>query len=151
MKPLTLLAAAVLLLLSSSLSAQDKGYWRAASSNAKAITGDIAISDARLSINLVGFTLAQIRALTPAETSAAFDIDSSTGASGNLYRLNISASRRFQHHNTLCGSEDTQWMVTGVADGALHVDFFSGPNMPVLTLDALANSSDLCGSFTYAR
>jgi len=66
--------------------AQEKGYWRAASSNASSITGDIAISDTKLSINFLGFTIAQIRPLTPAETSAVFASEP-TGAAGNLYRL----------------------------------------------------------------
>ena len=41
--------------------AQDKGYWRAASNNASAITGDLSISEAKLSINFTSFTIAHIR------------------------------------------------------------------------------------------
>lgn len=131
--------------------AQEKGYWRAASSNANSITGDIEISDTKIAINLTGFTIAQIRRLTPAETSAVFAAESNGGASGNLYRLNVPASRRFLHHNSLCGSDDTQWMVTSVADRTMYVAFFSGANAPEFTPEAMSNSSDLCGTFTYAR
>ena len=59
-------------LLGSLSMAQEKGYWRAASSTAGSITGDIAISDTKLSINFLGFTIAQIQQLTPAETGAVF-------------------------------------------------------------------------------
>ena len=140
-----------LMLGSVSCRGQEKGYWRAASSNANSITGDIEISDTKISINLTGFTIAQIRRLTPAETSAVFAAESNGGASGNLYRLNIPAARRFLHHNSLCGNDDTQWMVTNVADRTMYVAFFSGENTPEFTPEALANSSDLCGTFTYAR
>src|SRR5436305_839143 len=130
--------------------AQEKGYWRAASSTAGSITGDIAISDTKLSINFLGFTIAQIRPLTAAETSAVFASEP-TGAAGNLYRLKVPAGQRFLHKNSLCGSDDTQWMVTSVADRTLHVAFFSGSETPEFTPEAMTNSSDLCGTFTYVR
>lgn len=131
--------------------AQEKGNWRAASSTAKSITGDVAFSDERLSINYSGFPMAQIRTLKPDEMSAAFDATNGAGGSGNLYRVSIPASRKFLHHNTLCGSEDTQWVVTSVSGHTLQLAFFSGPQMPVLTPEAIANSTDLCGTFSYAR
>jgi hypothetical protein len=143
--------AGSVMLCSASGAAQDKGTWRAASSTATAITGDIAISDTKIAINFAGFTIAQIRKLTPAETSAAFDADSNAGGSGNLYRLNVPSSKRFLHHNTLCGTEETQWMATYVQGRDLKIAFFSGSIMPVLTIEALANSSDLCGTFSYVR
>jgi hypothetical protein len=131
--------------------AQEKGIWRAASSTAESITGDIAISDAKLSINFTGFPIAHIRKLEPAETSAAFDADINAGGSGNLYRLSIPGSKRFLRHNTLCGTEDTQWMATYVEGRRLRIAFLSGSNMPVFTPDGLGNSPNLCGTFSYAR
>ncbi len=131
-------------------SAQDKGDWRSASSNARSITGDIEISDSKLFLNFIGFTIAQIRKLEPAETTAVFASEVSNG-SGNLYRLTVPAARRFLHHNTLCGSEDVQWMVTSVSERTLHVAFFSGADTPVFTPEAMANSTDLCGTFSYVR
>lgn len=136
---------------SASGAAQDRGYWRAASSTANSITGDIAISDAKLSIEFARFTIAAIRTLTPAETAAVFDADSNARGSGSLYRLNIPASKVFRHHNTLCGSQDTQWMVTYFSGQELQVAFFSGAKMPVFTVDALANSTDLCGTYSHIR
>ncbi len=144
-------AAIVLLSCSLSLSAQDRGYWNAASTTAKAITGDISIGSNKVAINFSSYTLAPIRTLGPAEVAAAFDADVNAGGNGQLYRLNVPADKRFLHHNTLCGTEDTQWMATFVYGRDLQVAFFSGSNQPVLTVDALANSTSVCGTFTYAR
>jgi len=130
---------------------QEKGVWRAASSTAKSITGDVALSNEKLSINFSGFPIAQIRDLQPSELSAVFDLDPDAGGSGNLYRLSIPGSKRFQHKNTLCGTEDTQWMVTYVAGNSLQIAFFSGPRMPVLTHEAVGTSTELCGIFSYGR
>ncbi len=134
-----------------SCAAQEKGTWRAESTTAKSITGDVALSGEKLAINFSSFPIAQIRLLKPAELSAAFDADSGAGGSGNLYRLSIPGSKRFQHHNTLCGDEETQWMVTYANGDRLQLAFFSGATMPVLTLDALANNVSLCGTFSYTR
>ena len=131
--------------------AQDKGNWRAASSTAKSITGDVGLSEEKVAINFSMFTIARIRGLQAAEASALFDADSSGGGSGSLYRLNIPATKTFLHHNTLCGSEDTQWMATYAVGRSLQLAFFSGQKPPVLTLEALANSPDMCGTFSYAR
>jgi hypothetical protein len=152
MKRRTLWAIVVpVLACSLTVAAQEKGIWRAASSTAQSITGDVALSEDKLSINFSGFTMAQIRALEPAELSALFPSESAAGGSGNLYRLRIPADKRFLHKNTLCGSEDTQWMATYVVGHSLHLAFFSGPKMPVFTADAIANTTDLCGTFYYVR
>jgi hypothetical protein len=55
------------------------------------------------------------------------------------------------HKNTLCGSDDAQWMATYVVGKDLQIAFFSGATMPVFTIDALANNPNLCGTFTYTR
>jgi hypothetical protein len=153
MKRLILLGAVagVLLACPGRVAAQDRGQWSAASSTAKAITGDISISDSRLLINLLGFPIAPIRKLEPAEVSAVFVAEGSRGAGGNLYRLGISAEQRFLHKNSLCGSEDTVWMVTNVSGKSLQVAFLSGTSMPVFTPEAMNNSTDLCGTFSYVR
>jgi hypothetical protein len=134
-----------------SAGAQEKGMWRAESSTAQSITGDIALSDEKISINFTGFVIAQIRRLEPGEVSAVFDADSAASGSGNLYRLNIPASKKFMHRNTLCGTEDTQWMATYVTGRTLKLAFFSGPKVPEFTLNAIANSTELCGTFSYTR
>jgi len=143
--------AALLFACSLSLFAQDRGYWNAAGTNSKAITGDISIGSNKVTIDFSSFPLAPIRTLTTDEVAAAFDADVNAGGNGELYRLNVLAEKRFLHHNTLCGTEQTQWMATYVSGRDLQVAFFSGSAPPVLTVDALANSTTLCGTFTYAR
>jgi hypothetical protein len=154
MKRRILRAVAVTVLACSlTAGAQEKGIWRAASSTAQSITGDVALSEDKLSINFSGFTIAQIRSLEPGELGAVFQAEGGGGAggSGNLYRLSIPGDKKFLHKNTLCGSEDTQWMATYVAGHSLHLAFFSGQKMPVFTPDAIANTTDLCGTFSYVR
>jgi hypothetical protein len=130
---------------------QDRGKWEAANNTAASITGDIAISDKKLTINFMGFVLAPIRGLKPAEVSAVFDADANGASSGALYRVNVPAERRFLHKNTLCGTESTQWMATYVAGKTLEVAFFSGEAEPVFTFEAITHSPNLCGTYTYAR
>jgi hypothetical protein len=131
--------------------AQELGPWRAVSKTAQSITGDVALSAASLAINFSVFPVARIRDLQAPEVSSVFDADSSSGVHGTLYRLNVPATTKFLHKNTLCGSESAQWMATFVEGRQLHVAFFSGEKMPVFTVDAVSNSTDLCGTFTYAR
>jgi hypothetical protein len=159
MRRLSIAAAAALALILALTGAihcaaqgQDKGYWRAASNNAASITGDITISDLKLTINFRAYPLAPIRDLKPAEVSAVFDADVNTAGQGSLYRLNIPPSLRLLHHNTLCGTEGTQWMATYLSDPkTLQVAFFSGEDSPVFTIDAISNTSRLCGTFSFAR
>jgi hypothetical protein len=131
--------------------AQDKGNWRATSTTARSITGDIALSDEKLSINFSAFTVARIRTLDKPEISAVFDADSNAVGTGSLYRLNIPAARKFLHKNSLCGDEDTKWMVTYVSDHSLQLALFSGDTVPTFTFDAIRNSTALCGTFTYGK
>ena len=131
--------------------AQDKGNWRAESPTAKSTTGDVALFDEKLAINFSTFTIAPIRSLEKGEVSAVFDVDSTAGGSGSLYRLNIPGAKKFLHKNSLCGSEDTAWMVTYVSGRSLQIAFFSGEKQPVFTLEAISNSTDLCGTFSYVR
>jgi len=142
--------AGFMLLCCGTLIAQEKGNWWPASTTAQSITGAVTISEEKVSINFIGFPIARIRALEAGEASSAFDVDSGSPGTGSLYRLSIPASRRFLHKNTLCGSDETQWMVTYVADKTLHLAFFSGAKPPVLTSEALANSTEMCGTYSYS-
>ncbi len=130
---------------------QDRGHWQAASNTAASITGDIAISNTKLTIEFKSFVVAPIRSLKPAEVSAVFDADVNTAGPGSLYRLNVPAEQRFVHKNTLCGTQSTQWMATYVAGKTLEVAFFAGDGEPVFSFDAIAHSPNLCGTFTYMR
>lgn len=152
MRPRLLLLAALAVFFAFTISAtaQEDGPWRAASTNARAITGDIIFSPLKISINFTAYTIAQIRSLKTEEVLALFNPDSTTGG-GNIFRAEIPADKRFLHHNTLCGSETTQWVVTYAQGRNLQIAFFSGATPPVLTVDALNDAPNLCGVFSYVR
>jgi hypothetical protein len=147
----SLFLLAFALAIAPSAAAQDRGNWMAASKNANSITGGISIREPKLAINFVTFQIAHIRGLQPAEVAAVFDADANSAGSGTLYRLNVPAAQRFLNKNTLCGSEQTQWMATWVSGKTLSVAFFSGDNMPVFSFEAINKSTDLCGIFLYSR
>jgi hypothetical protein len=140
-----------LLIYCLTVAAQEKGNWRAASNTARSITGDVALSDEKISINFSIFTMVRVRSLDKAELSAAFDADSNAEGSGSLYRLNIPAAKKFLRKNSLCGDEDSQWMATYVSGRSLQLAFFSGEQTPIFTLDAIGNSTALCGTFSYVK
>jgi hypothetical protein len=130
---------------------EDRGLWSAASTNAHAITGDITIGEAKVTLNFIAFPLARIRRLNPTEVSAVFDADVNAGIEGTLYRLRIPGRQNFAHKSALCGGEDAQWMATYATGRTLKVAFFSGDDMPVFTFDAMQNATTVCGSFVYGR
>ena len=130
---------------------EDRGLWRAASTNAHAITGDITVANAKVTLNFLTFPLAVIRRLKPVEVSAVFDADVNAGIEGALYRLHVPPGKYIVKRNTLCGGEETQWMATYVAGRTLKVAFFSGDDMPVFTFDAMQNTTTLCGTYAYGR
>lgn len=151
MKTTKLLSAVLFCACSCALSsAQEKGYWRAVSTTARSITGDIAFTDIKVTINFASFTIAQIHGLSFAETQTIFHAENPDGL-GNLYRLSIPASKQFLHHNTLCGSDETQWIATYIAGRSLQLAFFSGEKMPIFTPEAVADATNLCGTYTYTR
>ena len=132
--------------------AQEQGNWRALSKTASSITGDISLHAEKLSILFLNFPMAQIRVLKPAEAAAPFSSDGTAPAgTGSLYRLSIAADQKFVRKNTLCGAEETQWMVTYVQGRNLQIAFFSGAKMPELTSEAIANTTELCGTYSYVR
>ncbi len=132
-------------------SAQEAGYWRATSTTARSITGDVALNGEKIAINFSSYWIAQIRTLTPAELSAAFGADAKDAGTGNLYRLSIPSDKKLLHKNTLCGGEDTQWLATYSTGRNLQLAFFSTSQMPVFTPDAFSNNTNLCGIFGYTR
>jgi hypothetical protein len=129
----------------------DMGYWVPVNSSARTITGELALFPTRLTLNLINFPVAPIHALTPAEIRAVFPGET-PDSGGNLYRVRIPAAQRFLNHNTLCGTDQAEWLVTTLINRQLYVAFFSGTEMPVFTPEALEKSSDLhCGTFSYSR
>lgn len=143
-----------LLALSFPLIPQERGYWKPASKTAQSITGDVVLSGDKITINFFTTTVAEIRPLKPEEMAAAFadaSAEGGPGAAGHLYRLSIPGDKRFLHKNTLCGSDETQWMATYVAGKQLEIAFFSNATPPVFTIEALRDSPNLCGTFSYSR
>ena len=133
------------------LGAQEQGAWRAASKTARGLTGDVGFGNEKMSINFSSFAVAQIRELQPAEMAAVFASDGTVGGSGNLFRTSIPANKKFLSKNTLCGSEETQWIASYVVGKQLQLAFFSGAAMPVFTAEAMGSSTNLCGTFSYIR
>lgn len=152
---LRLLCAPLLLACSTVVLAQgskgDKGYWHALSKTASSITGDVLIGDERLTISFASFAIAPIRHADAKEVSAVFDLPAETNPGGEIYRLNIPADHRFLHKNTLCGGENTTYMLTRVKGKTLQLAFFSGTALPPLDREMLGSSTALCGTFTYTR
>lgn len=144
------LAASLFLCCLSGL-AQEMGYWRASSTSAKQITGDVSLAEEKLFINFYTTPMSRIRALNAAEVSSVFDVDTNAGGTGSLYRLNIPAEKKFLHKNSLCGSESAQWMAAYASGNTLQLAFFSGVKPPQFTFDAMSNSTDRCGTFVYVR
>jgi hypothetical protein len=150
MKQWAILSALVLAVTTSAL-AQEQGIWRPVSKTAQSITGEIALNTEKLTINFASFAASQIRSLKPEEVMAVFDgADAATGV-GHLYRIRIPGDKRFLHKNTLCGSDETQWMATYVSGKQLEIAFFSNATPPILTIDGMNQGGSLCGTFTYSR
>lgn len=153
MKQSKLLSVTLAFCVTSSIGvlAQERGNWRAASSNARSITGDLSLAAEKILISFTTFPIAQIRPLQPAELNAAFDLDAGAAGTGSLYKLNIPATQKFLKKNSLCGADDTQWMVTHVTGHDLQVAFFSGAAVPIFTPEAIATTTSLCGVYVYVR
>jgi hypothetical protein len=146
-----LLSFALACVASAAAQQPEKGYWRAASRTAQSITGDISFPNSKITINFASFPIAYIRTLQPAEVATVFDADANSAGNGAIYRLNIPAAQRFLNKNTLCGSEQAQWMATWVSGKTLSVAFFSGDSIPVFSFEAINKSTNLCGIFLYSR
>jgi hypothetical protein len=151
MKQRRILIAVLTFFLSGTAIAQDKGLWRAESQNARNITGDLGIGELKISLNFKMFTIAQIRSLKPEEVSSVFDADLNAGGFASLYRLDIPGDFKLLRKNTLCGGQDTEYMVTYATGKQLHIAFFSGAAIPQFTPEGMNGSTDLCGTFTYVR
>ena len=152
----TRITAGVMVGLSCSLpmAGQDSGNWRPVSTTAKGITGPVVIANETMVVNFVKFPIAEIRRLTAAELLVVATADSpreGSAMSGHLYRLSVPADQKFLHKNTLCGGEETQWMTTAVQGKMMQIAFFSQAQMPIFTAEAMATTTNLCGTFLYTK
>ena len=149
--PRRLTLTLVLTLATLAAAQQVRGTWRATSKTAQSITGDVAISLEKIQIGFTIFPISQIRALSPAEVKAAFDLDADPTGNGHLYKINIPATTKFLRKNSLCGGEVTEWMVAYIDGRTLQLAFFSGAKPPTFTPDAIATTTDLCGTYGYSK
>lgn len=149
----TLLLAGSLTLTAQAVNMQDKGYWKATSNTARSITGDIQLGAGGIAINFAVYKFFPFKTLTGDDVKALFNLDAAPTAGGQLYRMTIPGDKKFLHKNTLCGSEDVQWMATYVSDAGktMQVALFSGAKLPDFNPEALMNATNLCGTFTYSR
>ncbi len=131
--------------------AQEKGNWRAASKTAYSTTGDLGFKDERISISLSRFALAQIREVDAKEVAAVFANETTAFGPGNLYRVSIPGDKTFVTKNTICGGQETQWLVIFVVGKTLRMAAFSGGKMPELTGEAMASGTNFCGTFAYTK
>lgn len=145
------IAALALTFAAFALPAQEAGLWRASSTNAKSITGDIGFGENKLIINFLQFPISQIRPLTTDELLSVFNPDNPAAAVGHLYKLQIHGDQKFLHKNSLCGSDTVEWMATAIIGRELRIAMFSGGPVPALTVDSMNNGSNLCGTYTYTR
>jgi hypothetical protein len=152
MKLRTILSAVLVIGITAAALAQEQGTWtwRASNKTAKSTTGDIILNNQRLVFDFMVFPAADIRPLKPEEVLAAFSTADGTGT-GHLYRVSIPGEKKFLHKNTLCGSEETQWMATYVSGKSLDIVFFSNGIPPVFTPEGMNNNANLCGVYSYTR
>jgi hypothetical protein len=142
---------ALALALGAAAAAQDKGSWQAVSKTAESITGDVSFGNETITIDSATFPLAQIRLLTVAEAAALFAAEPSDRGNGSVYRVSIPAAKKFVRKNTLCGADETEWVVSYVSGHTLQLALFSGQKIPTMSAEALAATTSLCGTFSYAR
>jgi hypothetical protein len=72
-----------------------------------------------------------------------------------LYKLSIPATTKLVNGNTICGPSAANWLLTvigtspPVTEQILSLAFFSGSGQPDLA--SAANSTSLCGTFSYTH
>jgi uncharacterized RDD family membrane protein YckC len=131
--------------------------WMPHSDSATWVTGPILMSTTGISIKNIIYPLTLTRPLKGNELESAaqiFHLQSSQDDEGWLFRANISSATRLINDNTLCGTDDAQWLIAVVTpDGPsttreLHLMFFSGDSEPAIQ-PGLEKSSKECSSFVY--
>ena len=150
-RSLLVAAFAVVFAFTLSATAQEDGPWRAASTNARAITGRYRLLSTKVHHQLHHFHHQPRSVRSKLRRSSRSSTPISPRAAAISSASTFQPIRRFLHKNTLCGSESTQWIVTYAQGRSLQVALFSGSTPPVLTVDALNDPSNLCGIFSYVR
>jgi len=126
--------------------------YTAQSKTAMSITGTVRFSSKNISIHGKLYPLTLTHTLTAAELTDAkklFSIDTAT--SGFLYKTSIPANAPMLNGNTLCGATCTWVLAVYTAPDQLNLSFITGAATPSLAPGALMNSSDVSGTYWYAK
>jgi hypothetical protein len=158
MKRFAPLSIAVLgLLLTTPAHAQQDPFATAApytpqSNTALSITGTIRFSSRSISIHGKPYALKLWHTLTADElqnSKQLFSIDMAT--SGFLFQASIPTNAPMLNGNTLCGATCTWVLAVYTAPDQLNLAFITGAATPSLAAGALMKSSDVSGTYWYAK
>jgi len=122
------------------------------SNTALSITGTIRFSSKSISIHGKSYPLTLSHALTAEELVNAkplFSIDTAT--SGFLFQTSIPADAPMLNKNTLCSAKCTWVLAVYTAPDQLNLAFFTGDATPNLAAGALMKSSNVSGTYWYAK
>jgi len=126
--------------------------YTAQSKTALSITGTIRFSSKSISIHGKSYPLTLTHTLAADELAAAlplFSIDNAT--SGFVFKTFIPANAPMLNDNTLCGATCTWVLAVYTSPDQLNLAFIKGDAMPSLTPGALMNSSNVTGTYWYAK
>lgn len=130
------------------------GTWPAVSNTAMAITGDVTVGSTTMRIGERVVVIDGAHALAAPDTAALAGFNTVQGApiAAFLAKVPIPASTTMLGGNSLCGNRDATWIAGVLGSGAqLGLVVFSGAQAPVLSVDALKTSHDVCASFSYSK
>jgi hypothetical protein len=122
------------------------------SNTALSITGTIRFSSKSISIHGKSYPLTLSHTLSAAELSNSkplFSIDTVT--SGFLFQTSIPANAPMLNGNSICNAKCTWVLAVYTAPDQLNLAFITGDAAPSLAPGALMNSSNVTGTYWYAK
>lgn len=130
------------------------GTWPAANLPTEGVAGDVTIGSTTMRIGDHVVVVENATSLGAPETAAlaGFNTVQGTPIAAFLAKVPIPANTQMLGGNILCGGRETTWMAGILGSGAqLGLVVFSGAQAPVLTVDALKSTHDVCASFSFAK
>lgn len=140
MRAIVVSTAFAAVFVTSAASADYEGRWRAASSTASAVTGDI-----RLRGDTLIFGNGKRLTLIPASAREGNWTPLPESSSGALYRLDPPSDPVLLHGNTLCGKPVTYIVLSQRAEHGLGLTAFTGKAAPQ------GFDADACAVYFYER
>jgi hypothetical protein len=131
--------------------------WTAMSNTAMSITGSIELSSNELTMAGKSYALVLASNVVPPQLGAAgLLVSMAQPTTASLYKLSIPSTTKLLNGNTICGPNAANWLLTVIGtsppvqtDQMLSLAFFSGSAQPDLA--SAANSTSLCGTFSYSH